>query len=576
MRLEKGPKLLFPGAYDHVSRIKEAITLTELEYVRFEDDETGIVRVQRGECVTYVEPTEKVIGGGKKSAAQLNAVQYVVITDGRTGIMRTVPGPQIVFPDAYDVMSDVRPAVVLNHREYIRLLDTETGRVRCIRGEGVVFPEPHEVFFDKGGKMQAVEVDRETAVLVRNTLTGQLRLETHNQLFVPSTVEEIVTVQKLIRVMPYETVIVKDREGTFCYLRPGREVDPALKPYVRVCDTEEETGSTPDAAATKGETETKTGEVEVARGMAFFLPPYYTRVTLLWSDGPKKDQRTLRKESIDHRPFFMNYTVTARTSDNVELTLDLIFFVSIDSVDRLMMHTDDATGDIAHHARSRCISRVSQVTMEQFMVAFNAIIQDAIITEDDDFYSRRGCIIHAVELRHFQCKDPSIEGVLQQIISETTNRMNRLQVQESENEVKLFKMKGDIEQEKLKSELIEVRHAHVRAERLMEGEAEADRVKAFVDGMLDSCDGSLDRVMELFGVMRKCDMLEMLSKGPAHLYFTPRDVDLRISTTAIGDSGDKAISVDRKPPAHGVRRAMPVPTGPAAPAVASTGSPKRG
>jgi len=34
------------------------------------------------------------------------------------------------------------------------------------------------------------------------------------------------------------------------------------------------------------------------------------------------------------------------------------------------------------------------------------------------------------------------------MIVETTNRMNRLQKQESENEVKLFEMQGEIAQEK--------------------------------------------------------------------------------------------------------------------------------
>lgn len=35
--------------------------------------------------------------------------------------------------------------------------------------------------------------------------------------------------------------------------------------------------------------------------------------------------------------------------------------------------------------------------------------------------------------------------------------MNRLQKQESENEVRLYEMRGDIEQEKAKSELLDIR-----------------------------------------------------------------------------------------------------------------------
>lgn len=43
-------------------------------------------------------------------------------------------------------------------------------------------------------------------------------------------------------------------------------------------------------------------------------------------------------------------------------------------------------------------------------------------------------------------------------------------------EVRLFKLQGDIEEEKLNGELLKVRHGHHRAESVMVGEAEADRV----------------------------------------------------------------------------------------------------
>jgi len=43
--------------------------------------------------------------------------------------------------------------------------------------------------------------------------------------------------------------------------------------------------------------------------------------------------------------------------------------------------------------------------------------------------------IHSLEVTRYQCADQSTAAILEQIIQETTNRMNRLQKQESENEV---------------------------------------------------------------------------------------------------------------------------------------------
>ena len=50
--------------------------------------------------------------------------------------------------------------------------------------------------------------------------------------------------------------------------------------------------------------------------------------------------------------------------------------------------------------------------------------------------------------------------ILEQIIQETTNRMNRLSQQESENEIKMFAMDGQIEQETKRAELLKVLQTH--------------------------------------------------------------------------------------------------------------------
>merc|ERR1712146_797694 len=61
-----------------------------------------------------------------------------------------------------------------------------------------------------------------------------------------------------------------------------------------------------------------------------------------------------------------------------------------------------------------------------------------------------------------------------------TNR-NRLSQQESENEIKMFALTGDIEQETRRAELLKVLQSHKLMEAKNEGEAEAERVKAFLE-----------------------------------------------------------------------------------------------
>merc|ERR1719272_2034915 len=110
-------------------------------------------------------------------------------------------------------------------------------------------------------------------------------------------------------------------------------------------------------------------------------------------------------------------------------------------------------------------------------------ISNKVYMEDMTFYATRGVKVHSLEVTGYQCAEATTSEVLQQIIQETTNRMNRLSQAESENEVKLFRMQGQIEQERLNGELLEIQHKHSQDEAKVQGAAEAARVGAFVTGI---------------------------------------------------------------------------------------------
>merc|ERR1719371_128648 len=145
----------------------------------------------------------------------------------------------------------------------------------------------------------------------------------------------------------------------------------------------------------------------------------------------------------------------------------------------------------------------------------------------------RGCQIHTLEVTAYRCKDDSTARILEQIIQETTNRMNRLSQQESENEIKMFAMSGEIEQETRRAELLKVLQTHKLMEARNEGEAEAERVRAFLAETAEAVP-ALEARVGLWNVLRKHDALQAVSSGPAKLYFTPSDVNLSIETKEAG------------------------------------------
>merc|ERR1711967_184464 len=162
-----------------------------------------------------------------------------------------------------------------------------------------------------------------------------------------------------------------------------------------------------------------------------------------------------------------------------ELVLEGTFFWEVTDLPLMVRTTGDTSGDICNHARSQFIKQVARVDLKEFMDDINSI-SSRVYSEDLSFYASRGVSVHSLEVTSYACAESSTSKVLQQIIQETTNRMNRLSQQESENEVLLFKMQGQIEQEKLKEDLLSIQHQHSLAESEAQGKAEAKRVAAFM------------------------------------------------------------------------------------------------
>lgn len=434
-----------------------------------------------GSRVYLAKPFQRV---RRRKGLTLGPTDYLRVRDKVTGEIHIERGPSLYFLAANEEVMEKLSAIPLKKNQYLKLIDTHTGIIRVERGENSIYLNPTEQILEN--VREGINIDEHTAVVIRDTETGQLELNTKPQVFIPAANQEIVEVRDRIRLEDHETVVIKDRSGGYIIKR-GRDAE-----------------------------------------RSFFLDPYSDLIQFCWSTGIHKDQRTLQVTHIDSRPKFMWYEFEVRTQDNVELIVGITFFWQIIDVEAMVKSTDDVPGDICSHARSAIIQAVSRVTLEKFLAAFNTIIYKAVIEAEDPFYPERGVKLHAVEVRSVSCKDPETQRILQEIIQETTNRLNRLQKQESENEVKLKQIAGEVEAEEEKHRLVEKQRENVQALALLDGEAEAMRVKAFFDGLGDQI--GLSEKTALFNTLRKQDAISKLSEGTAQLYFTPAEVDLSIET----------------------------------------------
>jgi len=407
------------------------------------------ITVVNGPMTAWFQPI--INRAHKRKALQLEEKQYAKIKDTLTGKMTVVAGPTLHFMNPYDEHVGTHDKIVLLSHQYARLVDSATGDMRVERGEQNIVPGPFEHVIEQ---RDAVYVDDETAVLVLSKETGQQRLVTDKGLFFPGKHDQIEEVRKLIRVEPHEVAVVRDNAGTYHF-------------YLGASKDEHNTDAT---------------------GTTFFLRPHEELVTMMWSSGTSPEdlkQNVVRNaktvafkvpvQKIDMRPQYAFFEYTVRTSDNVELVLEGTIFWQVSDVPKMIKRTGDPKGDVWYHARSALIQAVSTVTLETFMASFNEIVQQAAAT-DKAFYDERGVMLHNLEVVRYEPKDAETGRTLQAIIQETTNHINRMQAQKSENEVEKEKMAALIDIEKQRAGLIREKTANDKLEASVAGEAEGTRL----------------------------------------------------------------------------------------------------
>jgi len=153
----------------------------------------------------------------------------------------------------------------------------------------------------------------------------------------------------------------------------------------------------------------------------------------------------------------------------------------------------------------------------------------------DGLYAQRGVEIISMEVTRYEPVDKKTAAVLQEIIQETTNRINRLEAQNSENDVQAAKLSADILMEKQRTELIQTQGKNQQLQAEMQGESaglkRARSAKAFIDGLSSSVSNASKRV-ELYEFHETLENTRAntknLASGKATLFLSPKDMNLKL------------------------------------------------
>jgi hypothetical protein len=555
MRVASGPMQLKLGAYEQlVGTKREKIMLQKDEFVRLVDGMTGIERIVRGPDTIVPNPLEaSKTTEVKQKAVHVSALRAVLTINAKTGVQRLVTTEGVFVPEPYESILEIRDAMVITLYEYvvirntrtglkrveqgaqtlflreyeelveqkkqkialqkgyyIRMVDKKTGVERVMQGPQTFMPTPEEYAPD--GAKEAIFVDTETALLVRDRALGTKILITTIGAFIPAPYQTIIETRRLIKVLPHQSIVVRDHNGRLNVKQGGTTAAQA----------------------------------------AFFLGPYEQVVTQKWSsfteanaDGSALTKADVTAIDMRVKPIFFKYEV--RTSDNVVLQLEGTIFWKVSNVANMLATTGDPEGDIWYHCRSALIQAISKTTYEKFMDDFNTISMNAFTAQKGDaFYTTRGVDVQNMELTRQECVDPAVDAIRQLIIQETTNRINRLQEANSKVDVELEAMTGKVALEQQRYQLLVAKGVNHILEARMIGEAfgkqELETVKTFISELNSSVTDVSERVAifklqeQLRG--RTQDIKNLQNSSTMNLMMAPKEMTFRMDMSGKGGAVD--------------------------------------
>ena len=194
----------------------------------------------------------------------------------------------------------------------------------------------------------------ETALLVRSSQTGSLRLITAPGSFFPSPDEEVIGQRQRIRVAAHETVVLKDASGAFD-LRAG--------------DT------------------------------SFFLAVDRTVHSTSWSIGPRATQQ-MSQQAIDRREQILTFEWEGLTTVVGSLSATGTISWQVVDVSQLLGATSDPSAEIWHRLQGLFSVEAAQFADETSALAGLQGVADAMVSADsaNAFYSSRGVALRSVQL----------------------------------------------------------------------------------------------------------------------------------------------------------------------------------
>lgn len=491
-------------AYATISQPLNKIQIAFDEYAIVSNTKTGLKKTITGPQNYMPLPYETVSAPTKKIS--LNNNQYVHITDSSTGKIHTVQGPINFHLEPFDKPSKIFDKIVLTLNDYVKIVDNNTGVLRVEKGPDVVILNPYEVVvpvnaIDKEGNVRGtanigtvILIDDNTAVHIKDIDTGIETLVTESQKYIPPPNIIILGVRKMIKLAPYQSAVIVDKQGSFIYKYGNKE-----------------------------------------RG--FFIPPFCNLLTQQWSADRTREHRELIDVQIfDSRPDDIDFEFVIFSKENTKIKMLIGVYWKMDDLEKMVRGTNDPRQDICNNVRSDIISLTCEMTTQEILELSATTLSEKVMNRDKGFYEARGVSVSRINILGKSCASPDVEATYKQINDEKIIRVKELEKQKGENDKKKAEIQGQVEREAEIKKLLTAQEENARIRTRIDGQSEGRRIAEFFESLGDI---PQEDKMRIYLEKQHTDRLDISANKIDTWYVTPKDIGYYVNTVKINEEETK-------------------------------------
>lgn len=119
-----GPGFYFLEAHEEIDQENFAIPLKKNQYLRIQDNQTGKIRVERGEKAIFISPTEKIIKG-VSDGINIDEHTAVSVRNIENGQISMIKKPQVFIPGDYEEVFEIQRKILLEAHETVVIRDKD-------------------------------------------------------------------------------------------------------------------------------------------------------------------------------------------------------------------------------------------------------------------------------------------------------------------------------------------------------------------------------------------------------------------------------------------------------------------